>query len=90
MSQQANVCGSNRCGQRTSCFQIRQENRFFRREQLCGFSHKVDAAKHNHVRIGLRSLACECQGIAGDVGDAMKDFRRLVIVGEDDGVAFCF
>jgi hypothetical protein len=35
----------------------------------------------------LGGLARELQRVADDVGDAVEDLRRLVVVREDDGVA---
>jgi hypothetical protein len=51
-----------------------------------GLGHEVHAREHDHLGIDLHGLAGERQAVAHDIGHAVEDFRRLVIVGEDDGV----
>ena len=47
----------------------------------------MHAALHDDIGIGLGGLARKLQRVADDVGDAIVDFRRLVIMRQDDGVA---
>ena len=56
-------------------------------EQLGGLGHEMHAGQHDHVGIGRRRLAGQRQAVADDVGDAVEDVRRLVVVRQDDGVA---
>jgi hypothetical protein len=46
----------------------------------------VHAAQHDDVRLRLGGLLGERKRVALHVGDAVEDFRRLVVVGEDDRV----
>src|SRR5207237_4538161 len=49
--------------------------------------HEVDAALDDDVGVDLHRLAGELQAVADEIGDAILDFRSLIIVREDDGVA---
>ena len=62
---------------------------FSGRQDLRRLRHEVDAGQHDDVGVGLRPLLGQGQRVAHDVGDAVEDLRRLVVVGQDDGVAFC-
>ena len=56
-------------------------------EQLRRLGHEMDAGEHDHRGIRPHRLARQRQAVADDVGDAMEDLRRLIVVREDDGVA---
>jgi hypothetical protein len=47
----------------------------------------VHAALHDDIGVDLHRLACELERVADEIGDAVVDFRRLIIVRQDDGVA---
>ena len=47
----------------------------------------MHAALDDDVGIDLGRLARELERIADEIGDAVVDFRRLVVVRQDDGVA---
>ena len=47
----------------------------------------MHAGQHDDVGIDLGGFARQQQAVADDVGDAVEDFRRLVVMREDDGVA---
>ena len=87
LAQQPNVGGGDRGGERAAGFQVGDQHGLFRIEQLGGLGHEVHAGQHDHVGVGLRRLARQRQAVADDVGDAVEDLGRLVVVREDDGVA---
>jgi hypothetical protein len=47
----------------------------------------MHAGQHDHIRFDVDRLARQRQTVADDIRDAMKDFRSLVVVGEDDRIA---
>ena len=47
----------------------------------------MHAGEHDDVGVDLGGFARQQQAVADDVGDAVEDFRRLVVVRQDDGVA---
>src|SRR5258708_39454990 len=47
----------------------------------------MHAGEDDDFGVDLHRLARQRQAVADDVGDAVEDLRRLVVVGEDDGVA---
>ena len=55
-------------------------------EELGGLGHEVHAGQHDHLGIDRHGLAGQRQAVADDVGDAVEDLRRLVVVRQDDGV----
>ena len=50
----------------------------------------MHARLYDNFRVRLGRLARELQRIPDEVCDAVEDFRRHVIVGENDGVLFAF
>ena len=46
----------------------------------------MHAGQHDHISVGLRGLGRQRQTVADDVGHAVEDLRRLVVVGQDDRV----
>ena len=56
-------------------------------EQLGRLGHEMHAGEHDDVRLDRHRLAGKRQAVADDVGDAVEDLRRLVIVRQDDGVS---
>ena len=47
----------------------------------------MHAGQHDDIGIDCHRLAGERQAVADDVGDAVEDLRRLVVVRQDDGIA---
>ena len=47
----------------------------------------MDARLDDHLRVGFRGLARKLERIAHEVGHAMEDLGRHVIVGEDHRIA---
>ena len=68
---------------------VGKNDRFVRIENLGGFGHKVDAAEADDVGVGFLSLVCQTEGIADVVGEILNG-ADLVVVGQDDGIAFFF
>jgi hypothetical protein len=48
---------------------------------------KCTPASTDHLGVGFHRLACQRQAVPDDIGDAMEDLGRLVVVREYDGVA---
>ena len=86
LAEQTHVVGSNGRSQRTACLRIRNEHRLFGRKELGSFRHEVNAAENDHLRVCAGCLLSESQRISGNVRDSVKNFRRLVIVRENDSV----
>ena len=47
----------------------------------------MHAGQHDDIGVDLHRLAGERQAVADDVGDAVEDLRRHVVVAEDHRVA---
>ena len=56
-------------------------------QQLGGLGHEMHAGQHDHIGIHAHRLARQRQAVAHDIGDAMENFRRLVIMRQDHRVA---
>ena len=87
LAQQPHVGGGDRGGERAAGAQVGDQHALGGIEELGGLGHEVDAGQHDHLGIDLHGFAGERQAVADDVGHAVEDLRRLVVVGEDDGVA---
>ncbi len=48
----------------------------------------MHARKHDDVGIDMHGLARERQAVADDVGHGLEDLGSLIVVRQDDGVAF--
>ena len=66
--------------------EVGDEHRLGGVEELGGLGHEVDAGQDDDVGIGLDGQLRQRQRVAREVGDAVEDLRRLVVVGQDDGV----
>ena len=66
---------------------VGQDHGLLRRQDFRGLGHEADAAKGDDFGIGRRGLARQIEAVADEVREVL-DFRLLVIMGEDDGVAF--
>ncbi len=87
LAQQPHVLAGDGGGERAAGAQVRDQHGLVGIEDLRGLGHEVHAALHDDVGVDLRRLARELERIADEVGDAVVDFRRLVVVRQDDGVA---
>ena len=56
-------------------------------QDLCGLGHEVDPAEHDHVRLRVARGPGELEAVADKIREILN-LRVLVIVREDDGVAF--
>ena len=74
-------------GERAARCKVGDQHGLFGIEQLCRLGHEVNAGEHDDVGIDLGGFAGEQQAVADDIGDAMKDLRRLVVVRQHHGVA---
>ena len=77
-------------GERAAGAHVRDQHRLVGVEQLRGLGHEVHAALDDDLGIGLGCLARKLQRVADDIGDAMEDLGRHVVVREHDGVARFF
>ena len=50
----------------------------------------MHTCKHDDIGIDGHRLPGECQAVADDIGHAVEDFRGLIVVRQDDGVALAF
>ena len=89
-AQGADVGARDRGGERTAGFGVRNQHGLVRAEDFRGLGHEMDAALHDDVGVRLAGDARELERIPDHVGDAIVDFRRLVIMRQDDGVALLF
>ncbi len=87
LAQQAHVGRRDRIGQRATGLEIWKQDRLFRVQQFGGLRHELHTGENDRLCLGLGRFAGERQAVADDVGDAMEDFGRLIIVRENDGVA---
>jgi hypothetical protein len=65
----------------------RQQHGLVGGEDLGRFGHEVDAAKDDHLRVGLRRLDAQLQGVADEIGNVLH-LADLVVVGDDHRPAF--
>ena len=74
--------------ERAAGLEVGDQNRLPRIQDLRGLGHEVDATQDDDVGVHPRRLPGEAEGIAPDVGDAVIDLGCLVVVRQDDSVAF--
>jgi hypothetical protein len=65
---------------------VGQDHRLFGRQDFRRFGHEADTAKSDDVGIGRRGFARQVEAVADEIGQVL-DFRLLVIMRKDDGVA---
>ena len=87
LAQQPHVLAGDGGGERAAGAHVRDQHGLVGVQDLRGLGHEMHAALHDDVGVDLRRLARELERIADEVGDAVVDFRRLIIVRQDDGVA---
>ena len=86
-AQQPHVGGGDRLGERAARLHVGDQHHLVGIEDFRGLRHEVHAALNDDVRVRLGRLAGELERIPDHVGDAIVDFRRLIIVRQDDRVA---
>jgi len=65
---------------------VRQDHSLLGAEDLRGLGHETDAAKGDHVSVGLGRLARQIEAIADEVRQVL-DLGLLVVMGENYGFA---
>ena len=50
----------------------------------------MHAALHNHIAFGIGGFNRQLQAVAHHIGNAVKDFRRLIIMRQNHRVFFFF
>ena len=50
----------------------------------------MHAALDNHIALGFGRFDRQLQAVANDIGNAVKNFRRLVIMRQNDGIFLFF
>ena len=87
LAHQPHIGCSDRIRQRTAGLEIGDQHGLLGIEQLRRLGHEVDAGEHDDIGVDLGGFARQQQAVTDDVGDAVEDFRRLVIMRQDHGVA---
>ena len=86
LAQRPHVCAGDRGGKRAARAQVGDQHFLVRVEELRGLCHKMHAALHDDLGVGLGRLAGKLQRVADDIGDAMEDFGRHVVMRQHDRV----
>jgi hypothetical protein len=68
---------------------IRKQHGLIRAQYGCGLSHKMYAAKNDHISVSLRSFLAQLKRITQKVS-AILHLWRLIVMTEDYCVAFSF
>ena len=87
LAQQTDVGGGDRGGERAAGAGVGDQHALGRVQKLGGLGHEVDAGQDDDARIDLHGLARQGQAVADDVGHAVEDLGRLVVVRQDHGIA---
>ena len=87
VTQFAHVGGGDRGGERTARLEVRDQHGLAGRQDLRALGHEVHAGQHDQVGVAVGRGLRQRQRVAGDVGHAVEDFRRLVAVGHDHRAA---
>ncbi len=86
LAEQAHIGASDRGRQRTAGARIGDQHGLVGRKDLRGLRHEMHAGLHDDLRIGARRLAREGEGVADEIGNAVENLRRHVVVAEDDRI----
>ena len=83
--------GRRRTGfrKRTTGIEIGQNDALGRIDDFRGLGHEVHATEKNNFGVGFRRLITQPERITDEVG-YLLNFPHLIIVREDNGVAFAF
>ena len=57
-------------------------------DDLGGLRHEMDSGENDDLSLRFAGKPCELEGVAPQVGHAVKDVGRHVVVGQHDRVAF--
>ena len=71
-----------------ACVHVRHKDDFFRVQKLRRFGHEMDSGEDDDIGIGFFRHLRQGKGIAAQIADAMENFRRHVVMGQDYRVAF--
>ena len=85
--QGAELLGRDHVRHRAAGVLVRQKDGLSRREDLRRLRHEMHPAEDDHLRVRLRGLDAQSQGIADEIGDVLN-LGNLVVVGQDDRLAF--
>ncbi len=86
LPEQTHIRTGDRCSQGAPCLGVRDQDRLLRRQHLGSLGHKMHARLHDDFGVGLGGFASELQRISDEIGDTMENFRRHVVVSEDNGI----
>ena len=86
-AQSAHVGGGDRGRQRAAGLRVGDQHGLARSQDLGALGHEVDAGQHDQSGVAVGGGLGQGQRIAGDVGHAVEDLRRLVAVGHDHRAA---
>ena len=89
LAQHPHVFRRDRSRKRTTGPHIGNQNGFVRRQNFRGLGHEVHAGLHDDLGIDASGFFGELQTVTAEIGDAVEDLRRHVVVRQDDGVFFC-
>ena len=87
LPQQPHILGPDRLGKRTAGARVRDEHGLFRVQQFRGLGHEMHAGQDDHIRIGGHRFPRKSETVADEIGDAMKNLRRLIIMRKHHRVA---
>ena len=84
------VLAGNGIGEAATRERTRDNHVFLRVQNLGGFAHETDCREENRLLLYRRCVLAELEAIAGEVGNAQKNFRSAIAVGEDNRVLLFF
>ena len=73
--------------QRAAGGEIGDQHRLFGVQKLRRLGHEMHAGEDDHIGLDMHRLARQRQAVADNVGDAMENLRRLVIMREHHRIA---
>jgi hypothetical protein len=82
--------GGDAFGQRTARFHVGDQHGFRRVQDFRGLGHEMHAALHDHIGLNLGRLDRQLQAVAHEIGDAVIDVGRHVVMRKDDRVTLFF
>ena len=82
------ILAGNGIGEAATRERTRNDDVFLRVQNLGGFTHETDCREENRLLLDGGGVLAELEAIAGEVGNAQKNFRSAIAVGEDYGILF--
>ena len=80
------VLAGNGIGEAATCERARNNHVFLRVQNLGGFAHETHCREENRLLLDRGGVLAELEAVASEVGNAQKDFRSAIAVGEDNGI----